>query len=67
MGLHTFIDITCDIEMGLWAIPLTVKASASDMIYEKASAQYMLRLNRALAWIVLILCFHCLFVIGITH
>ena len=28
MGLHTFIDITCDIEMGLRAIPFTVKASA---------------------------------------
>ena len=28
MGLHTSIDITCDIEMGLWAIPFTVKASA---------------------------------------
>ncbi|KHG19908.1 hypothetical protein F383_25250 [Gossypium arboreum] len=39
----------------------------SGMIYGKASAQYMSRLNRALAQIVLILCFHCLFVIGITH
>ena len=28
MGLHTSIDITCDIEMGLRAIPFTVKASA---------------------------------------
>ena len=28
MGLHTSIDITCDIEMGLWAIPFTVKALA---------------------------------------
>ncbi|KHG22456.1 hypothetical protein F383_27815 [Gossypium arboreum] len=27
----------------------------------------MSRLNRALAQIVLILCFHCLFAIGITH
>ena len=27
MGLHTSIDITCDIEMGLWAISFTVKAS----------------------------------------
>ena len=27
MGLHTSIDITCDIEMGLRAIPFTVKAS----------------------------------------
>ena len=26
MGLHTSIDITCDIEMGLRAIPFTVKA-----------------------------------------
>ena len=28
MGLHTSIDITCDIEMGLRAILFTVKASA---------------------------------------
>ncbi|KHG00150.1 hypothetical protein F383_38842 [Gossypium arboreum] len=27
MGLHTFIGISCDIVMGLWAIPFTVKAS----------------------------------------
>ena len=28
MGLHTSIDITCDIEMGLRAIPFIVKALA---------------------------------------
>ncbi|KHF98694.1 hypothetical protein F383_37951 [Gossypium arboreum] len=28
MGLHAFFDVTYYNEMGLWAIPFTVKASA---------------------------------------